>query len=78
MDKPALSKIRNTSDGAQRESAEYPKWDQKDDTFQDKRRTDTDMNVVEEESSRANENALNGYIRSEDVIKESDKEDERT
>ena len=36
------------------------------------------MNVVEEESSRANENARNGYVRSEDVIKESNKEDERT
>ena len=36
------------------------------------------MNAVEEESERANENARNGYVRSEDVIKESDKEDERT
>ena len=34
------------------------------------------MNVVEEESRRANENARNGRVRSEEVTKESDKEDE--
>ena len=75
---PAMKRSVNTRNEAQREHAEYPKWDQKDDAFQDKRRTDADMNAVEEESSRANENARNGYVRSEDVIKESDKEDERT
>ena len=78
MDKPSFSKIRNTSDEAQREPAEYLKWDQKDDAFQDKWRTVADTNAVEEESSRANENARNGYVRSEDVMRESDKEDERT
>ena len=36
------------------------------------------MNAVEEETSRANENARDGCVRSEDVMRESDKEDERT
>ena len=61
MDKLALSKIRNASGVSQREKRSlntrsvaqrewYPKWDQNDDAFQDKRRTDADMNTVEEES----------------------------
>ena len=43
---------------AQREKTS--KWDQNNDAFQDKGRTDADMNLVEEESRRANENARNG------------------
>ena len=56
----------------------HKKWDQNNDAFQDKGRTDADMNFVEEESRRANENARNGWVRSEEVMKESDKEVERT
>ena len=67
----------NIRNEAQCEHAEYPKWDQKDDTFHDWRRTDADTNAVEEEVSRAGENDRNGCVRSEDVMREDDKEDER-
>ena len=70
MNKPALNKYvtlatcrngRNEFEHpvvAQREKTS--KWDQNNDAFQNKGRTVADMNLVEEESQRANENARNG------------------
>ena len=53
------------------------KMGQKGDAFHNLKRTDADTNAVEEEMSRAGENARNGCVRSEDVTRESDEKDTR-
>ena len=77
MDKSAFGKYVTPAEKRSVNRRNIQKMDKKDDAFHDWRRTDADTSAVEEEMSRASENARNGCVKSEDVMKENDEEDEQ-
>ena len=77
MDKPAFDKYVTPAEKRSVNGKNIQKMGQKDDAFHNWKRTDADTNAVEEEMSRADESARNGCVRSEDVMRENDEEDER-